>query len=211
MFFFSSSPCQPSTNHNSSITSSSSPCQPSTNHNSSTTSSSSPYQPSTNHNSSTTSISPTLLEPITSIPLENPAPPLIQLPLPVHLPPPAPLPPTPSVKPHNSSNRSSRKVDLPKPEDFYAIYQQQKRRNSLSPAPISSTPSPKPALSSGTPSPKGSERRSLRQRSASPQCRKGVEFWEEKEAELKRASSQERDKMSARTDVQIQGGGIMER
>ena len=147
----------------------------------------------------TTPTDPSTLTPSTTLPLSN------------SLPPSALLPPTPSVKSCNSSNRPSRKVDLPKPEDFYAIYQQQKRRNSLSPAPKSGPVSPNPALSSGTPSPKGSERRSLRQRSASPQCRKGVEFWEQKDAELKRGSSQERDKMSARTDVQVQGGGIMER
>ena len=75
------------------------------------------------------------------------------LPSPSHLP-----PPTPAFKPTApaavAANRPSRKSDLPKAEDFYAIYQQQKRRNSLSPA---------PSLSPSSPRAGGGERRSLRQ------------------------------------------------
>ena len=57
------------------------------------------------------------------------------------------------------------------------------------------------------------ERRSLRQRSVSPQCRKSVEFWEQRE-EAKRDRSQERPDEAAmpeKAEIKVAGGGIMER
>ena len=54
------------------------------------------------------------------------------------------------------------------------------------------------------------ERRSLRQRSASPATRQSVEFWEQ---EVRRGRSQEREapRMPEKMPEKMAGGGIMER
>jgi len=200
---------------------------------------------------------------------------------PTHLPPPA--------KPVNNSansavklSRSNNKSDLPKAEDFYAIYQQYKRKTSVSPLiPASTTSSNKSGSggssreSSATPTspqsvspqfqrPKLSRRSSckasigagsgavtaaaalfnkaaggiganlgsnfrrsasVRHRSPSPKTRSKVEFWEERsesdilsgrtarsrERECVDSSDQTDGTMSAKADIQIKGGGIMER
>ena len=160
----------------------------------------------------------------------------------------------PPAKPANNSttasNRASRyRVELPKAEDFYAIFQQHKRKHSVSPSPTpnggNSTASSSPAASnSAPPSPEAflrgnstlSRRSScraayygdrnnstaaaaakrasesggkggVRQRSASPKCRSKVDFWEERTEGEKRRE----ENMSAKAEIQIKGGGIMER
>jgi len=146
------------------------------------------------------------------------------------------LPPQPQNtrvgKSPSLQRKSSRASDLPAASDFYAIYQQQKRR-SASPStsvtgnitPNLSSPttglSPSSSFSPASNSPGegafqryNGERRSLRQRSASPQCRRSVEFWENKGEDHKRGRSQERveqGNMPEKSEIKVGGGGIMER
>merc|ERR1712106_53277 len=146
------------------------------------------------------------------------------------------LPPQPQntrvSKSPGVQRKTSRASDLPAASDFYAIYQQQKRRSASPSTPAAGNITPNLSSSSSGLSPSSSfspasnspgegafqryngERRSLRQRSASPQCRRSVEFWENKGEDHKRGRSQERAEqvtMPEKSEIKVGGGGIMER
>ena len=143
--------------------------------------------------------------------------------------PPAPLTRSQVVNKSPSLQRkSSRASDLPAASEFYAIYKQGKRRSS-SPGlggsgghSSRSSSSSSISLASSQGSREGvegagafqklyGERRSLRQRSVPPHCRKSVDFWEEK----RRGHSQERpqidEAMPEMAEIKVAGGGLAER
>ena len=147
--------------------------------------------------------------------------------------PPAPLPRSQVANKSPSLQRkSSRASDLPAASEFYAIYKQGKRRSS-SPGlggsgghSSRSSSSSSISLASSQGSREGvegagafqrvyGERRSLRQRSVSPHCRKSVDFWEQRSEEKRRGHSQERpqldEAMPEMAEIKVAGGGLAER